>query len=121
MQKSIERQLLKRFEKVGSAAVARSRVTKTYIDRTRDLRESHFSETVEPKGARSVTFSIKKQQSTEILTSPPGVITLYLGARMGYGVYVYFKGFAVVDQEFKVLKAELQREFRGVLSTRQRF
>lgn len=103
------------LDNVGNNAVARSRVSRKYKDRTFRAINSHFHQVVSDGESANVTFRRADESTFDVeLTSSPGTSSLYIGNRMQYTLYVERKGYQVVSQELVYIQEQLPQEIKKI-------
>ncbi len=108
------------MREVGEIAVAHSRQTHTYKNRTGALEASHAYEVADPGKSVGITFDNQGRQETESFTSPPDEINLLLYAGKQYGFFVErIHGFDVLIGTFLFLRREFIKIFGDKAKSRR--
>lgn len=110
------------LDEVGKDAVADSVATKTYKDRTGNLRESHDYSVVSSGKSKDEMFYVKDGEEIVSFSSERNEISLFIFARRYYGFYVErVHGFDVLIQTFLKLRREFKTIFMNKLNARKLF
>lgn len=111
------------LREIGEEAVAHSRATHEYNNRTGELEKSHFSQVILPGQSDEVDF-IGKGGVTQkgVVQSGSNEITLIIGARQYYGFFVeVYHGFSVVLNTFLKLRREMKQQLGVRLRSKKLF
>lgn len=108
----IKKHNVNKLQGIGQRAVARSRQTRNYKDRTFRAINNHFAEVVSDGQSKNITFRRADESTFDVtLESKPDTATLYIGNRMQYTVWVErLHGFNVMIQELPNIRRELPKE-----------